>query len=179
MSSLREAINEKWVLVSEFKDYYEVSEFGDLRSVARVINGKRYRSRRIATRVSRNGYRMACIRVDGRPITVLIHRLIATAFVPNPSGRREVNHRDGNKLNNEISNLEWVSRSENTAHAWRLGLKDAKQHRRGEDHYGAKVTADQVRAIRNGSAETFGLSRSAIRHILSGRSWRHVTSQSN
>ena len=58
----------------------------------------------------------------------LIHRRVATAFIPNPENKPEVNHIDGNKLNNAAANLEWVTRQENAQHAWRIGLnkKDKK-----------------------------------------------------
>jgi hypothetical protein len=56
--------------------------------------------------------------------TTLLHRLIASAFIPNPEGKRTINHRDGNKLNNSIDNLEWATDSENNLHAVRvLGRK--------------------------------------------------------
>lgn len=54
-----------------------------------------------------------------------IHRLVALAFIPNPNGESDVNHKDGNKENIHVSNLEWCSRSENIAHAYRIGLREA------------------------------------------------------
>ena len=52
----------------------------------------------------------------------LIHRLLAQTFIPNPHNKLQVNHIDGNKLNNDINNLEWVTTQENMKHAWKLGL---------------------------------------------------------
>lgn len=65
---------------------------------------------------SKNGYRQS----------IKIHRLIALAYCENPNGYKEVNHKDGNKLNNHASNLEWVSRSENLRHCHALGLRSSK-----------------------------------------------------
>lgn len=58
--------------------------------------------------------------------TAFVHRLMALAFIPNPESKNEVNHKDGNKLNNDISNLEWCTHGENSKHAWDTGLKNKK-----------------------------------------------------
>lgn len=59
---------------------------------------------------------------NGKIKTFKLHRLLAQAFIPNPKNKKEVNHIDGNKLNNNLSNLEWVTHEENMNHAWGLGL---------------------------------------------------------
>jgi hypothetical protein len=69
-----------------------------------------------------NQYRNVSVHVDGKLKTVRAHRLIAIAFIPNPEGKPEVNHIDGNRENNSVTNLEWVTRSENCMHAIRTGL---------------------------------------------------------
>lgn len=72
----------------------------------------------------------------------MVHRLVAEAFIPNPDGKPEVNHKDGNKLNNDVGNLEWVTRSENATH----GVKhDLLKH--GFNHYSSKLNPEQVLAI--------------------------------
>ncbi len=69
-----------------------------------------------------SGYLQAMIRVEGRSVNVLAHRIIAEAFVPNPHELPFVNHRDGDKQNNAVGNLEWCDSSANTAHAVATGL---------------------------------------------------------
>lgn len=85
------------------------------------------RTRRIMTPVQRSKnapYLSVVLRNDdGTQKTHNIHRLVAETFIPNPDGKETVNHLDGNKRNNEVSNLEWATRSENDRHAFRLGLR--------------------------------------------------------
>ena len=70
-----------------------------------------------------NGYMMVHLaRPDGSNELVRIHRLVAEAFIPNPLGKRVVNHKDGNKANNSVENLEWHTHSENLEHAYKKGL---------------------------------------------------------
>jgi len=71
-----------------------------------------------------------------------VHRLVAAAFIPNPEEKPEVNHIDGNKSNNHVSNLEWVTRKENAQHAVAAGLivmpKGPRPNRRGSNHHASK-----------------------------------------
>lgn len=103
--------------------------------------------------------------------SVRIHRLVAKYFIPNPENKPEVNHIDGDKTNNQVTNLEWVSRSENCIHAYRV-LKRKK-------FFGAEnVTSKKVIRIEDGktynslqeAAKDCGLSsHSHISNVLSGR----------
>ena len=70
--------------------------------------------------------KISCKR-KGKYKRVLIHRLVAVAFITNPSEKAEVNHINGNKLDNRVENLEWVSREENIRHAYDNGLIDRKK----------------------------------------------------
>ncbi len=69
----------------------------------------------------------------------LVHRLVAKTFIPNPDSKPQVNHKDGNKKNNKVSNLEWATRSENMLHALDVGLnpmvKNNKSHSKAVDMY--------------------------------------------
>jgi hypothetical protein len=86
-----------------------------------------------------NGYKQVSIKLDtgGRGFPY-VHRLVAARFIPNPEGKPDVNHIDGNKGNNDVRNLEWCTESENTRHAYATGLMKAKQgvehHRYGKPH---------------------------------------------
>lgn len=72
--------------------------------------------------VGANGYKHVDLQQDGVRKKIAVHRLLALHFMPNPENRRTVNHIDGNKLNNELINLEWATDSENIQHAYDNGL---------------------------------------------------------
>lgn len=104
---------ERWQVSAEYPQY-EVSDHGRIRH----INGKPRKARTVS------GYSYVCIRQDGKAHNVRLHRLIASAFVPNPDNKPHVNHKDGNKTNNAAHNLEWCTPSENERHKVNtLGIK--------------------------------------------------------
>ena len=114
-----------------------------------------------------------------------VHSLISGAFLGPPAVGLEINHVDGNKQNNRLENLEYVTRGENESHAHRLGLKTANwPSYRGEDHPGAKLTCVAVTHIRLMHASStwstaalarhFGVTPGCIRKVLSGETWAHV-----
>lgn len=112
-----------------------------------------------------------------------VHRLVAEAFIENPQGLPEVNHIDGNKKNNNVSNLEWVTHKANMHHAINTGL--SKLPGKGEDGLRAILTNDQVSFIRknvkkrdkefslSALARRFGVSVSCVHLVVEGRNWRH------
>lgn len=108
--------------------------------------------------------------------SVLVNRVIALAFLPNPLGLPQVNHIDGDKENNALSNLEWSTGSDNEKHAHRTGLKTG----RGSANANAKLTAAHVLAIRASTApietlmEQFDVARSTIVNVQKRKTWSHV-----
>lgn len=68
-----------------------------------------------------NGYKSVSATINGKQKHFLVHRLVATAFLPNPSKKPYINHIDGNRINNDLSNLEWCTSKENTQHAMKIG----------------------------------------------------------
>lgn len=103
---------EKWAQIGDMQ--YAVSTDG------RVMNTNTGRILRM--RINSHGYYSAHLYKDGKDYQVPLHRLVANAFIPNPDNKPQVNHIDGNKLNNDLSNLEWVTDKENTVHAFSHGL---------------------------------------------------------
>ena len=109
---------------------------------------------------------------------MLVHRLIAQSFIPNPRNFPEVNHKDSNKLNNKIENLEWVSSKENKKHAWERGL-----YPRGSKRANSKLNEKDVKKIRQRItlgemkitlAQEYGVSHSLIVGICKRKRWNHV-----
>ena len=105
---------ETWINSSKYPNY-AVSDHGRVKKIStdKVL---------IATNDSR-GYPAVTIIDDNGQHTKNVHRLVAETFIPNPEHKRTVNHKDGNKSNNHISNLEWNTLSENVTHAYANGLK--------------------------------------------------------
>lgn len=154
---------------------YEVSDRGEVR---RSVNASGTRAGRLLKpRQFANGYLYVCLREHPRLRYVQVHRLVADAFLPPVEGATQINHRDGVKTNNAVLNLERVTGSENMRHAVQTGL-----HPTGEHHYAARLRAEDVAEIRRLSGQVpqrklalrYGVSRSAIVHILSGKNWKGV-----
>lgn len=111
-------MREIWKDVKGLEGKYQVSNFGRVKSLH--YNQKNY-SKVLKPQTNRCGYQTVNI---GKKVRT-IHRLVAIAFIPNPKELCQVNHKDGNKTNNHVQNLEWCSVSENNLHAYRTGLKKA------------------------------------------------------
>lgn len=117
---------EEWKQIDGFYNY-EVSSFGNVRlkdTYRKTVTGTRlYKGKIIATSEQKNGYLTVNMKNDSSVWkTVSVHRLVAKTFIPNPENKREVNHVDGDKTNNNVSNLEWATAGENQRHARKLGL---------------------------------------------------------
>jgi len=118
--------------INGYEGRYAVTEDGRVWRHARVstfVQSGRVRSRRLPGKwlspgIRTDGYPFVNVTDGTIPRSLPIHRLVAQAFVPNPNGRTEVNHIDGDKLNNSVVNLEWVTHSENMIHAWASGLRN-------------------------------------------------------
>jgi hypothetical protein len=98
------------------------------------------KGRRLKSHVSSHGYVKVCINKRGR----FLHRLLAEAFIPNPKGKATVNHKDGDKTNNAIDNLEWATHKENSRHAQITGLcvDTPSGHRHGQSRLSPEALAD-------------------------------------
>lgn len=123
--------NVKIVPIRGYEGYYTISEDGEIftvgRSVTARVNGwirtHHYPSMKRKLSEHGTGYLTVRLSVGGVVKTHRVHRLVASSFIPNPDNKPFVNHKDGDKKNNKVSNLEWVTEKENTTHAIVCGLK--------------------------------------------------------
>lgn len=116
---------EYWRPVKDYETIYEVSSNGQVRSLDRYIQKGPYiihRNGKLLKLSIGHGYLYVSLAKSGRQQQKFVHVLVAEAFLDKPNGKVEVNHKDGNKLNNCVDNLEWVTHRENIQHSFRLGL---------------------------------------------------------
>ena len=160
---------EEWVPVPDYENYH-VSNFGRTKSF--------YNDQvKILKPALNRQYLFVYLYKDGKGQNFRVHRLVAQLFVPNPSNKPQVNHIDGNKLNNHVSNLEWVTNSENMRHAVDTGLQKV-----GEDCPDAKLTVEQVLYIRANPesltcrqlAKLFSVDPMSISLIQRGKNWKQA-----
>lgn len=121
-------MSEEWRAIPGIVEY-EISSLGRLRNLTKGI---------VLAKQQTSGYHSYSVRrADGKRLHVKAHRLVAIAFIPNPEGKREVNHIDHDKTNNRVENLEWVTPKENAAKAIAAGAYKGRKLR----HYGLKYDA--------------------------------------
>lgn len=122
---------EKWKPIKGYTNFYQVSNLGNVRSIDRIIHqiafggslAKRtIKGRNMILAKDKDGYIRLDLSKNGKAIHKQVHRLVANAFVSNPKNKPCVNHKDGNKTNNNANNLEWTTVKENTHHAAKNGI---------------------------------------------------------
>ena len=109
----------EWKKVPEFGDKYSVSTSGHVRN---DVTGKVLKNT-----LKNDGYLCVHLSHQNHARMIMVHRLVAEAFIPNPNGLPVVNHIDGNKNNPTVDNLEWVTFSDNSKHAYRIGLSNISE----------------------------------------------------
>lgn len=118
---------EIWKDVIGYEGLYQVSTFGRIKGLLRKVKrGNHYITipqRIINEVISYKGYCEVRLAKSGSKNPKVLHRIVALHFIPNPHNKPQVNHIDGNKLNNCVSNLEWVTNQENIDHSWKIGLR--------------------------------------------------------
>lgn len=127
---------EQWKPIKGYEGCYEVSDLGNVRSVDRTVHtnirfnkARIVRGRLLKLNLKNNGYYTVDLCKDGKISSQTVHRLVAKAFLPNPDSLKVVNHINGIKTDNNVSNLEWVSYKTNHWHAREHGLlTDIGQH---------------------------------------------------
>lgn len=159
---------EKYKVISGYPNYY-ISTYGNVYS--------RITKRILKYFVTNSGYRIVSLRSNGVTRKYSIHKLVCTAFKIQYKDKIWVNHIDGNKENNFIWNLEWVTPSENNKHSYNIGKNISIC---GEESHSSKLMESDVIFIRESNKTTkelaniFGVSTTAILDVKSKRTWKHI-----
>ena len=114
--------DEKWEDIHDYINIYQISSLGRIKSLERFDSMNRKNYEKILIPRIRNNYYAITLYKNNKQKTFSVHRLVAIHFIPNSENKPQVNHKDGNKLNNNVDNLEWCTRKENVQHAWKNGL---------------------------------------------------------
>lgn len=120
-------MSEIWKDIEGYEGLYQVSNLGRVKSLERVVNSSKGRTRKVSERILKyglkgNGYLIVSLSRGCVTRCIYVHRLVAQAFLHRKMDATEVNHKNGNKKHNEVSNLEWVTRRENMEHSFSKGL---------------------------------------------------------
>lgn len=115
-------LQEIWKDIPGFESRFKVSNHGRIKSIDRLVNSVHGpKSKRVKGCIRVIGYdRAGYANINLEEKTYSLHRIVGKVFIPNPENKPEINHKDGNKANNHVSNLEWVSVSENKKHRYRV-----------------------------------------------------------
>ena len=116
---------EIWKPIKNYEDLYMISNYGNIKSLDRTTkNGSGYyikKGKILKKHINNKGYEYVRLKDNKTPNKQYIHRLVAQAFIPNPDNKPQINHKDCNPLNNNVSNLEWCTRKENMSYMSKLG----------------------------------------------------------
>lgn len=177
-------MKEIWKAIPDYEGIYEISNLGRIKVLNHVVirkDGKPYtvKEKIVKSHVVK-GYDQATLIYNGKKEFIGVHRLVAMAFISNPLNKPEVNHQDGNKHNNTVENLEWVTSAENIQHAFKHGLRVPTKGN-------AKLSIQQVEMIKQryrdrkkrhwgkkALARELGIAESTIDFITHNKTWGEV-----
>ena len=174
-------MKEVWKDIPNYEGLYQVSNLGNIKSLS--FGAKNHKLSNIVTLLKKTPSNMGYYKVElyknGKSKMYYVHRLVAMTFIPNPENKPQVNHIDGDKSNNSVSNLEWATSKENLHHAVNTGLRSATPMlgRRGSQNPTSKIFYQydlngNYIATHCGISETarqLGIKPSVISACLSGR----------
>lgn len=174
-------MEEIWKDITGFEGLYQVSDLGRIKSLDRITknyhSGDRYeKGKYLKPGNSHSGYKLIVLHKNGISRTFRLHRIVAQHFIDNHNNKPQINHKDGIKSNNAISNLEWCTAKENISHAFKNGLRSGYDRAILSDADVIYIKTHYVRLKVTASyfARKFNVSESCIRHIISGKNWSRI-----
>lgn len=177
---------EEWRDIAGYEGYYRVSNKGEVMSIARrCMHTRGYefilKEKILKVGYTKKGYVTVTLYKEGTRKTIKVHRLVASAFIPNKLGKPQVNHINAKKDDNKVSNLEWCTNSENQIHAVANKLTS---YRKGEMHHATTLNQYNVYTIAFLLKHTnmklkeigsiFNVTDHSICAIKRGRNWKHL-----
>jgi len=178
---LEDLPNEVWTDIPNYKGYYKISNIGRIKSLVRPMTmangvvGLLY-EKEMNPMIRKSGYYCTEFSKNGQRKHFLVHRLLAITFLPNPKNLPCVNHIDGVRTNNNLTNLEWCTQAENLIHAYKIGNKKPMD---GNLH-SAKLSVADVAEIRvkissgmmyKDICKDYPVTESTISNIKTGKKW--------
>lgn len=175
-------MSEIWKPIKGYEGLYEVSNLGRVKSLSFRNSRGTFKRDLIMKSENCHGYKRLSLSTNDVQKGFSVHRLVSQAFISNPDNKTQINHKDYDKTNNHVENLEWCTAKENTRHAVAGGRKGDN---RGEKHGQSELTEAQVKRIRlmkeitpnitqRVIANMFNVSQSQISHILLREQWKHI-----
>lgn len=161
-------------------DYYTITSEGNVKTCNWRNTG---RNGVLKPAKDKKGYLRVGIVIDGKLNTRKVHRLVAQAFIPNPENKPQVNHIDGNKLNNDYRNLEWYTNKENANHAIKKGLFSfsAGWNKGISNKKTTEKEVLEIRELRENNnytfkklSEMYNMSETNISRIIKRQSWKNI-----
>lgn len=149
MKSVLISICPKWKDIIGYENEYQINQFGEIRTLKDSPKLKKYNVLKPQIN-KKNGYVYQMLYKNGKEKLLRVHRLVAMAFLPNPNNLPQVNHKDGNKQNNSVDNLEWCEQSYNMKHAYKNGLQIPSENQRKAIINTNKLKQKKVCQIKDG-----------------------------
>ncbi|HUS94032.1 MAG TPA: NUMOD4 motif-containing HNH endonuclease [Patescibacteria group bacterium] len=177
--------NEIWKDIPGCEGYYQASNLGRIRAVERMVKTKpkgKWYMRKLpftirAQGTNQTGYKMVGLCINGIESQHRVHRLVASAFIPNPENKSDINHKNGNKNDNSVENLEWMTRGENHRHAYLTGLKRRPKGKRilnEKKVLEIKLLLSRKNIKNSEISRLFSVSGTCISNIKSNKRWGYV-----
>ena len=165
--------------IKGYEGLYSITEDGKIFSHERKINGAIRKGRFLKPSSDGYGYYFVCLQKDRTKKYPKVHRILAETYIPNPKNLECVNHRDGNKQNNDLSNLEWCTQSDNIKHSFSMGLSNQAGSRNANSKL-KDSDIERIMTLKKEGLKQIEISKimnvdpSTISTIVNKKGWKHL-----